>query len=163
MSKKEAFAALDKTLENDFDEIPSITTPMVIPQTVVPANIDEDKEVVRKGLYDVSTKLGACFDFLVNNFQDQMSAPGIIKSSPTSDVVELAKAIVYVNQKILSVNDDKGGKGNNPKSETKSETNTQYNTVITDSNGLTTAVIDQMIKEAVKNSINKPININNNN
>lgn len=159
MSKKEAFAALDKTLENDFDEIPSITTPMVIPQTVVPANISEDKEVVRKGLYDVSTKLGACFDFMVNNFQDQMSAPGIIKSSPTSDVVELAKAIVYVNQKILSVSDDKGGKGNNP----KSETNTQYNTVITDNNGLTTAVIDQMIKEAVKNSINKPININNNN
>ena len=155
MSKKEAFSALDKTLENDFDEIPPIMAPMVIKETEVPANVSEDPERVRKELYDVSTKLSSCFDFLVNNFESQMNAPGLLKASPTGDVVELAKALVYVNKSILGVGDDKGKSKEKP----KEEHNTQYNTLITDPNGgITTTILDKMIKKAVSNAQN----INNN-
>lgn len=159
MSKKEAFAALDKTLDNDFDEIPSIQVPMVIKEADVPANRGEDNETVRKNLYDMNAKLSSCFDFLVNNFQSQMEAPGLLKASPTGDVVELAKAMVYVNKQILTLNDPKLP----PKEKPTEEHNTQYNTVITDTMGnLTPAIIDKMIKNAVKNAASTPHSINNN-
>ncbi len=159
MSKKEAFAALDKTLENDFDELPTVTTPMVIVKTDVPAQRSEDNEIVRKNLYDVNDKLTSCFNFLVDNFESQMQAPGLLKASPTGDVVELAKAMVYVNKQLLTLSDDKSGAKEKP----KEEHNTQYNTVIADPNGgITTAVLDKMIKNAVKNSATRVDHINNN-
>lgn len=159
MSKKEAFNALDKTLENDFDEIPAIQVPMVIKEAEVPANREEDNEQARKNLYDINAKLSSCFDFLIQNFQSQMEAPGLLKASPTGDVVEIAKALVYVNKQILSLSDDK----QKPKEKPTEEHNTQYNTVITDSTGnLTPAIIDKMIKNAVNNAASTPHRINNN-
>lgn len=159
MSKKEAFNALDKTLDNDFDEIPAIQTPMVIKETQVPANRSEDNDQVRTNLYDVNAKLSSCFDFLINNFQSQMEAPGLLKASPTGDVVELAKAMVYVNKQILTLGDAK----NPPKEKPTEEYNTQYNTIITDQNGgITTTILDKMIKAAVDRSASTPHSINNN-
>ena len=158
MSKKEAFSALDKTLDNDFDEIPSIQVPMVIKTAEVPANRSEDNEQVRKNLFNVNAKLESCFEFLVQNFQSQMEAPGLLKASPTGDVVDLAKAIVYVNKQILTLGDEK----NPPKEKPTEEYNTQYNTIITDRNGgITTTVLDKMIKEAVKNVGSNAQSINN--
>lgn len=155
MSKKEAFSALDQTLENDFDEIPPIMKPLVIKETKVPATREEDPERVRQELYDVSTKLSSCFEFLVNNFESQMNAPGLLKASPTGDIVELAKALVYVDKQILTA----GAGSEKPKEKPSEEYNTQYNTVITDkTGGITTAVLDKMIKDAVSNVQN----INNN-
>ena len=160
MSKKDAFSALDKTLENDFDEIPGIQVPMVIKETEVPATRAEDNEQVRKNLFDVNAKLESCFEFLVQNFQSQMEAPGLLKASPTGDVVDLAKAIVYVNKQILTLGDDKAP----PKEKPKEEHNTQYNTFISDGNGgITPAIIDKMIKNAVRNTSSNALNINNNN
>jgi len=160
MSKKEAFSALDKTLENDFDELPSVSVPMVIKQAEVPEDRREDNKVVRNNLYDVNAKLSSCFDFLINNFESQMQAPGLLKASPTGDVVELAKAMVYVNKQILTLDEAKGGAKEKP----KDEHNTQYNTFISDGNGgITTAILDKMIKNAVKNSATKADSINNNN
>ena len=159
MAKKDAFAALDKTLDNDFDEIPAISVPMVIKETQVPATRSEDNEQVRKNLFDVNAKLESCFDFLVQNFQSQMEAPGLLKASPTGDVVDLAKAIVYVNKQILTLGDEK----NPPKEKPNEEHNTQYNTFISDgSGGITPAIIDKMIKNAYKNAGSTPVNINNN-
>lgn len=159
MAKKDAFAALDKTLENDFDEIPAIQVPMVIKEAEVPSDRSEDNEQARKNLYDINAKLSSCFDFLIQNFQSQMEAPGLLKASPTGDVVEIAKAMVYVNKQILTLDDDKG----KPKEKPTEEHNTQYNTVITDSAGnLTPAIIDQMIKNAVNNAASTPHRINNN-
>ena len=159
MSKKEAFSALDKTLDNDFDEIPAIQVPMVIKQTEVPANRSEDNDQVRKNLFDVNAKLESCFDFLIQNFQSQMEAPGLLKASPTGDVVDLAKAIVYVNKQILTLDDQKTPPKENP----KSENNTQYNTFISDGNGgITPAIIDKMIKKAVRNVATNAECINNN-
>ena len=159
MSKKEAFSALDQTLENDFDEANPITTPMVIKESQMPAEVSEDGRVVRANLYDVNAKLSSCFDFLVNNFESQMQAPGLLKASPTGDVVELAKAMVYVNKQILTLNDSK----NPPKETPKEENNTQYNTFISDSNGgITTTILDQMIKQAVQKSATTVDSINNN-
>lgn len=159
MSKKEAFNALDKTLENDFDEIPSIQVPMVIKEADVPANRSEDNDKVRKNLFDINAKLESCFDFLVNNFQSQMEAPGLLKASPTGDVVDIAKAMVYVNKQILTLDDPKPGTKEKP----TEEYNTQYNTVITDSSGgITPAIIDTMIKNAIKNTATNAANINNN-
>lgn len=159
MSKKEAFSALDKTLENDFDEIPTFSTPMVIKEAKVPATREEDNEQVRQNLYDVNAKLSSCFDFLIENFESQMNAPGLLKASPTGDVVELAKAMVYVNKQILTLDDDKQkGKG-----KPTEEHNTQYNTFISDGNGgITPAIIDEMIKRAVKGNHSEPTSINNN-
>lgn len=158
MSKKEAFSALDKTLDNDFDEIPSIQVPMVIKTAEVPANRSEDNDQVRKNLFNVNAKLESCFEFLVQNFQSQMEAPGLLKASPTGDVVDLAKAIVYVNKQILTLGDEK----NPPKEKPTEEYNTQYNTIITDQNGgITTTVLDKMIKEAVKNVGSNAQSINN--
>ena len=159
MSKKDAFSALDKTLDNDFDEIPAIQVPMVIKEAEVPANRSEDNEQARKNLYDINAKLSSCFDFLIQNFQSQMEAPGLLKASPTGDVVEIAKAMVYVNKQILTLDDDKG----KPKEKPTEEHNTQYNTLITDSTGqLTPAIIDKMIKNAVNNAASTPHRINNN-
>ena len=159
MSKKDAFSALDKTLENDFDEIPAIQVPMVIKEAEVPADRSEDNEQARKNLYDINAKLSSCFDFLIQNFQSQMEAPGLLKASPTGDVVEIAKAMVYVNKQILTLGDDKGKSKEKP----TEEHNTQYNTVITDSTGqLTPAIIDKMIKNAVNNAASTPHRINNN-
>ena len=159
MAMKDAFAALDKTLDNDFDEIPAISVPMVIKETQVPATRSEDNEQVRKNLFDVNAKLESCFDFLVQNFQSQMEAPGLLKASPTGDVVDLAKAIVYVNKQILTLGDEK----NPPKEKPNEEHNTQYNTFISDgSGGITPAIIDKMIKNAYKNAGSTPVNINNN-
>ena len=159
MAKKEAFAALDKTLDNDFDEIPSIQVPMVLKEATVPATREEDNEEVRKNLYDVNAKLSSCFDFLINNFQSQMEAPGLLKASPTGDVVELAKAMVYVNKQILTLGDEKRP----PKEKPAEEHNTQYNTFISDGNGgITTTILDKMIKNAVNKSASTPHSINNN-
>lgn len=153
MSKKEAFSALDKTLDNDFDEIPSIQVPMVIKEAEVPANRSEDNEQARKNLYDINAKLSSCFDFLIQNFQSQMEAPGLLKASPTGDVVEIAKAMVYVNKQILTLDDDKGKSKEKP----TEEYNTQYNTVITgNGDGITPAIIDKMIKNAVNNASSTP-------
>lgn len=159
MSKKEAFSALDKTLDNDFDEIPPVMVPMVIKDSNMPAEASEDAGVVRGNLYDVSTKLSSCFDFLVNNFEQQMNAPGLLKASPTTDIVEIAKAMVYVNKQILTIGDDK----QKPKEKPKGDNNTQYNTFIGSPNeGFTTEMIDKMIKNAVKNTTTEATNINNN-
>ena len=159
MSKKEAFNALDKTLENDFDEIPPVMVPMVIKDSNMPAEASEDAGVVRGNLYDVSTKLSSCFDFLVNNFEQQMNAPGLLKASPTTDIVEIAKAMVYVNKQILTMGDDK----QKPKEKPKGDNNTQYNTFIGSPNeGFTAEMIDKMIKNAVKNTTTEATNINNN-
>lgn len=157
MSKKEAFSALDQTLENDFDEIPPLTVPMVIKEAEVPATRAEDPEKVRHELYGVSAKLSSCFDYLVNNFESQMTAPGLLKASPTNDVVELAKALVYVNKQILSVGDEKG-KGKEKPTE---EHNTQYNTVIAgnEPGGITAAAIDMMIKNAIKSAQSTGVDI----
>ncbi len=160
MSKKEAFNALDKTLDNDFDEANPIMVPMKIKSTNVPANRSEDNELARKNLYEINDKLSSCFDFLVQNFQSQMEAPGLLKTTPTGDVVELAKAMVYVNKQILTLDAPK----ENPKEKPTEEHNTQYNTLITDSSGhITPAIIDSMIKNAVKNATSTPHHINNNN
>ena len=159
MSKKEAFNALDKTLDNDFDEIPPVMVPMVIKESNMPAEVSEDAVVVRGNLYDVSTKLSSCFDFLVNNFEQQMNAPGLLKASPTNDIVEIAKAMVYVNKQILTLGDDK----QKPKEKPKGDNNTQYNTFIGSPNeGFTAEMIDKMIKNAVKNNPTEATNINNN-
>ena len=159
MSKKEAFNALDKTLDNDFDEIPPVMVPMVIKESNMPAEVSEDAVVVRGNLYDVSTKLSSCFDFLVNNFEQQMTAPGLLKASPTNDIVEIAKAMVYVNKQILTLGDDK----QKPKEKPKGDNNTQYNTFIGSPNeGFTAEMIDKMIKNAVKNNPTEATNINNN-
>lgn len=159
MSKKEAFNALDKTLDNDFDEIPPVMVPMVIKESNMPAEVSEDAGVVRGNLYDVSTKLSSCFDFLVNNFEQQMNAPGLLKASPTNDIVEIAKAMVYVNKQILTLGDDK----QKPKEKPKGDNNTQYNTFIGSPNeGFTAEMIDKMIKNAVKNNPTEATNINNN-
>ena len=156
MSKKEAFSALDQTLENDFEEIPPTLHPLVIKETVVPAQRSEDPERVRGDLYDVSTKLSSCFDFLVNNFEAQMNAPGLLKASPTGDVVEMAKALVYVNKQILTIGDDKGKNKEKP----TEEHNTQYNTLIASGDqGFTPAVIDQMIKNAIKSAQSTGVDI----
>lgn len=158
MSKKEAFTALDKTFDNDLDEIPAISVPMVIKETQVPTTRSEDNDQVRKNLFDVNAKLESCFEFLVKNFQSQMEAPGLLKASPTGDVVDLAKAIVYVNKQILTLSDEK----NPPKEKPTEEHNTQYNTFISDSNGgITPAIIDKMIKQVVKGP-STPTSINNN-
>ena len=158
MSKKEAFNALDKTLENDFDEIPPVMVPMVIKDSNMPAEASEDAGVVRGNLYDVSTKLSSCFDFLVNNFEQQMNAPGLLKASPTIDIVEIAKAMVYVNKQILTIGDDK----QKPKEKPKGDNNTQYNTFIGSPNeGFTAEMIDKMIKNADKNTTTEATNINN--
>lgn len=159
MTKKDAFAALDKTLENDFDEIPAIQVPMVIKEAEVPADRSEDNEQARKNLYDINAKLSSCFDFLIQNFQSQMEAPGLLKASPTGDVVEIAKAMVYVNKQILTLDDAK----QKPKEKPTEEHNTQYNTFIGGPNdGLTPAIIDKMIKQAVSNAASSPHSINNN-
>lgn len=159
MSKKEAFDALDKTMANDFDEIPPTLVPMVIKETEVPEDRSKDNDVVRGNLFDVSTKLSSCFDFLVNNFEQQMNAPGLLKASPTGDIVEIAKAMVYVNKQILTLGDDK----EKPKEKPKGDNNTQYNTFIGSPNeGFTAEMIDKMIKNAVKNTTTGPTNINNN-
>ena len=159
MSKKEAFDALDKTMANDFDEIPPTLVPMVIKETEVPEDRSKDNDVVRGNLFDVSTKLSSCFDFLVNNFEQQMNAPGLLKASPTGDIVEIAKAMVYVNKQILTLGDDK----EKPKEKPTGDHNTQFNTVITDKDGmLTPAIIDKMIKNAMGNRATEPTNINNN-
>lgn len=159
MAKKDAFAALDKTLENDFDEIPAIQVPMVIKEAQVPTDRSEDNEQARKNLYDINAKLSSCFDFLIQNFQSQMEAPGLLKASPTGDVVEIAKAMVYVNKQILTLGDDK----QKPKEKPTEEHNTQYNTVITGpGDGLTPAIIDKMIKNAVNHAASTPHRINNN-
>lgn len=159
MSKKEAFSVLDSTLDNDFEETNPFQSPLVPVKSNMPEKVEEDRGVVRSDYYEVKAKLFSCLNFMVDNFETQAQAPGLLKTTPTNDVVELAKAIVYIDKQILSASDV-----NNKETSKHSggDTNTQYNTFIGDSKGITAEAIDQMIKKAVNRSQPKPININNN-
>ena len=101
MNQKQVNDALDKALDTDFGDSWSTSVPMVVPEKVnVRANVEEEVKAVKENLYNTNAKLNNVLDFLINNMEDLMNQPGLMKQSPVSDIVEVAKTIGLINDKI---------------------------------------------------------------
>lgn len=133
--------SLEMALENGFPESEPFQVPMVVEETKVPITTDEDKSIIRNDLFDVKTKLHSVFNFLINNVQTQMEAPGIIKASPVNDIIELAKGIVYVDKSILTMNKD------DTKTTAPETPKEQHNTQLNLYGDVTADDLDKLIKK----------------
>lgn len=101
MNQKQVNDALDKALDTDFGDSWSTSVPMVVPKEVnVPTTVEAEQQEVKKNLYNTNAKLSNVLDFLINNMEDLMNQPGLMKQSPVSDIVEVAKTIGIINDKI---------------------------------------------------------------
>lgn len=101
MNQKQVNDALDKALEGDFADNYIASVPIVLPQKVeVPATCEEEQKQVKTNLYNTNEKLNAVLDYLINNLEELSNQPGLVKTSPVSDIVEVAKTIGIINDKI---------------------------------------------------------------
>jgi len=93
---------MDTALDKDFDDSVKYTVPMIMPEKAeVPVTISKEHEQVKTNLYNVSNKLMAVMDFLVNNLEELNQPSGMIKSSPVSEICSVAKEIGTINDKIF--------------------------------------------------------------
>lgn len=101
MNQKQVNDALDKALDGDFADNYIASVPIVLPQKVeVPATCEAEQQQVKSNLYNTNEKLNAVLDYLINNLEDLSNQPGLVKTSPVSDIVEVAKTIGIINDKI---------------------------------------------------------------
>jgi predicted DNA-binding transcriptional regulator AlpA len=101
MNQKQVNDALDKALDGDFADNFVASVPIVLPQKVeVPATCEAEQQQVKSNLYNTNEKLNAVLDYLINNLEDLSNQPGLVKTSPVSDIVEVAKTIGMINDKI---------------------------------------------------------------
>lgn len=101
MNQKQVNDALDKALDGDFADNYVASVPIVLPQKVeVPATCEAEQQQVKSNLYNTNEKLNAVLDYLINNLEELSNQPGLVKTSPVSDIVEVAKTIGMINDKI---------------------------------------------------------------
>lgn len=143
--------ALDKALDEGF-ATPTITSvPMTIPDEMkLPATAEEQKNIVKTNLYNMSNKLMAVLDFYVNNVETMVApeATSLIRLSPASEICSLAREIGILNDKLY-----KYAQTNQEVDNTKKDSNNIHQTNIIIKNGeddnkpVSLADIDQMIKD----------------
>ena len=149
MNQKQVNDALDKALDTDFGDSWSTSVPMVVPDKVeVPANIEEEVKTVKENLYNTTAKLNNVLDFLINNMEDLMNQPGLMKQSPVSDIVEVAKTIGIINDKIYKYTTPP--KTELPKNSKITQNNITFNSKNKDGeddgNGFSLETLDNLIK-----------------
>lgn len=149
MNQKQVNDALDKALDTDFGDSWSTSVPMVVPDKVeVPANIEEEVKTVKENLYNTNAKLNNVLDFLINNMEDLMNQPGLMKQSPVSDIVEVAKTIGIINDKIYKYTTPP--KPELPKNSKITQNNITFNSKNKDGedegNGFSLETLDNLIK-----------------
>ena len=151
MKQADVNNALDKALDEGF-ATPTITSvPMTIPDEVkLPATAEEQKNIVKTNLYNMSNKLMAVLDFYVNNVETMVApeATSLIRLSPASEICSLAREIGILNDKLY-----KYAQTNQEVDNTKKDSNNIHQTNIIIKNGeddnkpVSLADIDQMIKD----------------
>ncbi|MBO7043099.1 hypothetical protein J6W34_00810 [bacterium] len=149
MNQKQVNDALDKALDTDFGDSWSTSVPMVVPDKVeVPANIEEEVKTVKENLHNTNAKLNNVLDFLINNMEDLMNQPGLMKQSPVSDIVEVAKTIGIINDKIYKYTTPP--KPELPKNSKITQNNITFNSKNKDGedegNGFSLETLDNLIK-----------------
>lgn len=151
MKQADVNNALDKALDEGF-ATPTITSvPMTIPDEMkLPATAEEQKNIVKTNLYNMSNKLMAVLDFYVNNVETMVApeATSLIRLSPASEICSLAREIGILNDKLY-----KYAQTNQEVDNTKKDSNNIHQTNIIIKNGeddnkpVSLADIDQMIKD----------------
>lgn len=151
MKQADVNNALDKALDEGF-ATPTITSvPMTIPDEMkLPATAEEQKNIVKTNLYNISNKLMAVLDFYVNNVETMVApeATSLIRLSPASEICSLAREIGILNDKLY-----KYAQTNQEVDNTKKDSNNIHQTNIIIKNGeddnkpVSLADIDQMIKD----------------
>lgn len=151
MKQADVNNALDKALDEGF-ATPTITSvPMTIPDEVkLPATAEEQKNIVKTNLYNMSNKLMAVLDFYVNNVETMVApeATSLIRLSPASEICSLAREIGILNDKLY-----KYAQTNQEVDNTKKDSNNIHQTNIIIKGGekenkpVSLADIDQMIKD----------------
>lgn len=151
MKQADVNNALDKALDEGF-ATPTITSvPMTIPDEMkLPATAEEQKNIVKTNLYNMSNKLMAVLDFYVNNVETMVApeATSLIRLSPASEICSLAREIGILNDKLY-----KYAQTNQEVDNTKKDSNNIHQTNIIIKGGekenkpVSLADIDQMIKD----------------
>lgn len=151
MKQADVNNALDKALDEGF-ATPTITSvPMTIPDEMkLPATAEEQKNIVKTNLYNMSNKLMAVLDFYVNNVETMVApeATSLIRLSPASEICSLAREIGILNDKLY-----KYTQTNQEVDNTKKDSNNIHQTNIIIKGGekenkpVSLADIDQMIKD----------------
>lgn len=151
MKQADVNNALDKALDEGFATPTIASVPMTIPDEVkLPATAEEQKNIVKTNLYNMSNKLMAVLDFYVNNVET-MVAPetiSLIRLSPASEICSLAREIGILNDKLY-----KYAQTNQEVDNAKKDSNNIHQTNIIIKGGekenkpVSLADIDQMIKD----------------
>lgn len=151
MKQADVNNALDKALDEGF-ATPTITSvSMTIPDEMkLPATAEEQKNIVKTNLYNMSNKLMAVLDFYVNNVETMVApeATSLIRLSPASEICSLAREIGILNDKLY-----KYAQTNQEVDNTKKDSNNIHQTNIIIKGGekenkpVSLADIDQMIKD----------------
>lgn len=143
--------ALDKALDEGFTTPTIASVPMTIPDEMkLPATAEEQKNIVKTNLYNMSNKLMAVLDFYVNNVETMVApeATSLIRLSPASEICSLAREIGILNDKLY-----KYAQSNPEVDNSKKDSNNIHQTNIIikgdekDNKPVSLADIDQMIKD----------------
>ena len=127
------------------------SVPMTIPDEMkLPATAEEQKNIVKTNLYNMSNKLMAVLDFYVNNVETMVApeATSLIRLSPASEICSLAREIGILNDKLY-----KYAQTNQEVDNAKKDSNNIHQTNIIIKGGekenkpVSLADIDQMIKD----------------